>query len=117
MELLSDLHKLQHGAVNREVSNESQPDLPPFSQRPLRLHNKLERSADLSKLRTLLKQRNKLIHNPKYKIDNRRFQSLASKTIRELQGKNEKRLGKKAVVGLGIAATAAGFVVNKILKR
>lgn len=71
----------------------------------------------VSNLYSLLDQRNSLIHHPDYKIDNRRFQSLASKTIRDLQGKKERRLGKKAVIGVGIAATAAGFMVNKLLKR
>jgi len=69
----------------------------------------------VSNLRSLLDQRNNLAHNPDYNIDSRRFQSLASKTIRELQGKNEKKFGKKALIGVGVAATAAGFVVHKIL--
>ena len=71
----------------------------------------------VSNLYSLLDQRNNLAHNPDYKIDSRRFQSLASNTIRELQGKNKRRFGKKTLIGVGIATTAAGFVVHKIFKR
>jgi len=87
-----------------------------FGEKIRNVRHKLPHQT-VSNLRSLLDQRNNLAHNPDYKIDNRRFQSLASKTIRELQGKNKRRLSKKAVIGAGIAATAAGFVAHKIFKR
>ena len=70
------------------------------------------------KLNVLLKERNSLVHQETYKFNKKRFKSLSSNIIRELNGKKGFNFNKKTAVGLGIAATAAGgFILNRIMKR
>lgn len=70
------------------------------------------------KLHTLLKERNNLVHHGKYKVNKRQFKSLASETIRELKGKKSYSVSKKAVaISIGVAATAAGFMANRLMKK
>ncbi|MFC1820583.1 hypothetical protein ACFLZG_05820 [Thermodesulfobacteriota bacterium] len=86
-----------------------------FGEKIYSIQHKLS-SQTFHKLNILLKERNNLVHQGKF--NKSQFKSLASNIIHDLNGEKGFNFNKKAAVGLGIAATAAGgFIINRIMKK
>ncbi|GEM_PF-6557603 len=71
----------------------------------------------LEKLWILVKERNKAVHKLDSGVDKKRFTSLASEIISELNG-DKKTFNPKTAISLGILSViSAGFAVYKLIRN